>query len=124
MNEMIRRILNTSSRLDWEEHTAPILTDYMVRMKKAEYSEIYRKIVLEKTFKRHDKMVKEDEEGRRPLHRPKDWQKEERLKDKKRKRYNWGTKGGCIAPIIIPPTPNSELLQIIREVQGLRPNPD
>ena len=82
MNEMIRRILNTSSRLDWEEHTAPILTDYMVRMKKAEYSEKYRKIVLEKTFKRHDKMVKEDEEGRRPLHRPKDWQKEERQKDK------------------------------------------
>ena len=34
VNELIRRILNTSSRLDWEEHTAPILKEYMVRMKK------------------------------------------------------------------------------------------
>ena len=57
------------------------------------------------------------------MHRPKDWQKEERLKDKKRKRYNWGTKGGCIAPIIIPPTPNSELLQMLREVARVETQP-
>ena len=53
---------------------------------------------------------------RRPMHRPKHWQKEERLKDKRRKKHTWATKGGCIAPIIIPPTPNSELLNMLRDV--------
>ena len=31
------------------------------------------------------------------------------------KKQTWATKGGCIAPIIIPPTPNSELLNMLRE---------
>ena len=35
VNEMMRRILNTSNRLSWREQTAPLLTDYMVRMKEA-----------------------------------------------------------------------------------------
>ena len=116
VNEIVRRILNTSSKLDWNDTTAPLLTDYMMRMKEAEYSEKYRKIVLEKAFKNYDRMVKDEEEARRPMHRPKHWQKEERLKDKRRKKHTWATKGGCIAPIIIPPTPNSELLNMLRDV--------
>ena len=108
--------MNTSSKLDWNDTTAPLLTDYMMRMKEAEYSEKYRKIVLEKAFKNYDRMVKDEEEARRPMHRPKHWQKEERLKDKRRKKHTWATKGGCIAPIIIPPTPNSELLNMLRDV--------
>jgi hypothetical protein len=35
INEIVRRILNTSSRLDWDNQTSPLLTDYMVRMKEA-----------------------------------------------------------------------------------------
>ena len=57
------------------------------------------------------------------MHRPKDWQKEDRMKDKRRKKYSWGTTGGCIAPIIIPPTPNSELLQMLREVARVETQP-
>ena len=108
--------MNTSSRLDWTDQIAPILTDYMVRMKEAGYDEKYRKLILEKAFKNHDRIVKDAEEGRTPVNRPKDWQKEERMKDKRRKRHTWGTRGGCIAPIIIPPTPNSELLKMLRDV--------
>ena len=122
-NEMMRRILNTSNRLDWGEQTAPLLTDYMVRMKEAGYNEKYRKQVLEKTFRIHDRKMKDDSEGIRPINRPKDWQKEERMKDKRRKKYTWGTKGGCIAPIIIPPTPNSELLHMLREVAKVEAQP-
>ena len=108
--------MNTSSKLDWNDTTAPLLTDYMMRMKEAEYSEKYRKIVLEKAFKNYDRMVKDEEEARRPMHRPKHWQKEERMKEKRRKKHTWATSGGCITPIIIPPTPNSELLSILSQV--------
>ena len=41
--EMIRRIVNTSTRLDWCTHVAPVLTDYMGRMMQAGYDKIYRK---------------------------------------------------------------------------------
>ena len=60
-------------------------------------------------------MLKDEEEGNKPMHRPKDYQKVERMKSKRMKKNTWATKGGCIAPIIIPPTPNSELLNMLRE---------
>ena len=104
VNEIIRRILNTSSRLDWDNQTSPLLTDYMVRMKEAGYNEKYRKMVLERAFKNYDRMVNDADDGRKPLHRPKDWQKEERIRDKRRKKHTWATKDGCIASIIIPQT--------------------
>ena len=90
--------------------------DWSCPLKSQQLLEKYRKLVLEKAFKSYDRMVKEAEEGRKPLNRPKDWQKEERRKEKRRKKHSWATSGGCIAPIIIPPTPNSELLSMLREV--------
>ena len=63
-----------------------------------------------------DKMKKEEEDGIQPINRPKDWQLDERRKEKQRKRHTWSTQGGYIAPIIIPSTPNSELLTMLREV--------
>ena len=116
MNEVVRRILNTSTRLEWSEYVAPALTDYMVRMKVAGYDELYRKRTLEQALRIFDKMVIDDEDGVRPIHRPGNWQKEERRNEKRKKKRDWGTKGGCIAPIIIPSTPNSELLIMLREV--------
>ena len=40
VNEVVRSVLNTSARLDWSEHVAPVLTDYFVRMKHGGYNEI------------------------------------------------------------------------------------
>ena len=45
--EVLRRLFNTSHRLDWEKETAPIVTDYMKRMKDAGYCEKYRRDVLQ-----------------------------------------------------------------------------
>ena len=58
----------------------------------------------------------DEKEGIRPVHRPKDRFPVERRHQKQNKRHSWGTKGGCIAPIIIPSTPDSELLHMLREV--------
>ena len=39
----------------------------------------------------------------------------ERRKEKQQKKKNWATKGGFIAPIVVPATPNSELKNGLQE---------
>ena len=38
------------------------------------------------------------------------------VKDKKKKKHSWSTEGGYVAPIFVPPTPNSELASILKDV--------
>ena len=116
VQEILRRILNFSERLDWHSDIAPVVTEYMRRMMVGGYSEGYRKNVLCHAIRIYDKMCRESESGERPLFRPKDWNREERIIDKRKKKYGWSTKGGYIAPIIVPATPNSGLAKALREV--------
>ena len=114
--ELIRRMLNCSVRLDWQHQVAPILTEYMARMRDGGYSQGYRRNVLQHALAVYDKMRKEDEDGTTPLNRPSSWQLDERRKRKKKRRHEWSTKGGHIAPIFVPPTPNSELAAQLRRI--------
>ena len=116
VRELVRRMLNTSVRLDWDTMFAPVLTDYMERMKTAGYAENYRRSSLAHAFRIYDKMKKDDQEETRPLHRPKDWNLEERRIQKRKKKRSWSCTGGHTAPIIIPATPNGELLHLLRDV--------
>ena len=101
--------MNTSRRLNWDSYVAPVLTDYMERMAAAGYNEDYRKHVLLNSFAVYDSKVKRHIDGECPLNRPSGYRKKERRKEKQKKKRDWGTKGGFIAPIIIPATPNGEL---------------
>ena len=123
VNEVLRSILNTSHRLDWSTSVAPFLTEYMLRMLRAGYDEMYRRRTLEQAIRIHDRMLKDEEEGGRPIHRPRSLEQEGRRKDKRNKRKAWSTKGGCIAPIIVPSTPNGELLSMLREVAETEAHP-
>ena len=114
--EIVRRMLNTSQKLDWSLYVAPILTEYMQRMKLAGYGERYRKAVLLRALGIYDKMMEENEEGIRPLNRPRVWQQDERRRKKKSKKRNWSARGGYIAPIFVPATPGGELAQMLRDV--------
>ena len=42
VQEVLRRMLNTSPKLDWQEHGAPCVTEYMTRMMWAEYDDSFR----------------------------------------------------------------------------------
>ena len=77
------------------------------------YPEKYRTDTLSRSFSIYDKMVQEDSNGTRPLYRPKDWNVVARRKAKEKKKYNWSTRGGHVAPIFVPPTPDSELANFI-----------
>ena len=116
VQETLRRILNTSSRLEWGTDVVPVLTEYMSRMMAAGYDEKYRGSVLTNALRIFDKMKKDQEDGIRPINRPQDWDVEARRIDKKKKKYNWSTRGGYTAPIIVPATPNGELAGMFRKI--------
>ena len=44
--EILRRLLNSSLKLNWETEVAPVVIDFMTRMKIAGYTENYRRKVL------------------------------------------------------------------------------
>ena len=50
------------------------------------------------------------------MYREKNFQRIERKKQKGTKKHNWSTKGGYIAPIMVPSTPNGELAKALRGV--------
>ena len=123
VREMVRRMLNTSGRLEWDTHVAPVLMDYLARMMEAGYNEPYRKVTLERALAVFDQMKDKENKGIQPINRPKDWNLAERRKQKNKKQRSWATRGGFIAPIIIPSTPNSELLKMMREVARTESEP-
>ena len=119
--ELLRRMLNSSPQLDWKTGVAPVLSEYMLRMMRSGYPEKYRLDTISRALRIYDDMVQKDLDGTRPLYRPKDWNRAERQKAKQKKRYEWSTRGGFIAPIFVPPTPNSELansLKVIAESEA------
>jgi hypothetical protein len=123
VNEVVRRILNTSSRLEWSSYTAHALIDYFAWMKVAGYNEKYRKRTLQQGLRIYDKMLEDARDGVRPVQWPKNWQPIERRRKKRDKKQSWATKNGCVAPIIIHSTPNSELLYLLREVAEAEAQP-
>ena len=113
VSELVRRLSNTSVKLDWDTHTAPILSDYMSRMKQAGYSEDYRKHVLKNALARYDKRLSDDKNGLSPMNRPSGFNFIERKKQKQLKKKNWYAKEGYTAPLFVAATPNSELANML-----------
>ena len=88
----------------------------MGRMYLAGYGEGYRRNALQHAFRILDEKEKEVREGIRPRFRKKEWETERRKVEKKMRKQNWSTKGGHIAPIIVPSTPRGELADMLRRV--------
>ena len=88
----------------------------MARMRNSGYPDKYRMDTLIRALGIFDKMVEDDTKGLRPIYRLKDWNIVAWKKQKERKKYDWSTKGGHIAPIFVPPTTNSELASLMKEV--------
>ena len=53
---------------------------------------------------------------KKTLYRQKDWNRVARLKEKRKKKHEWSTRGGYIGPISVPPTPNSELAKSLKAI--------
>ena len=113
-----------SPLLDWSEHCAPVLTEYLRRMMAAGYDEKYRKDILCQATNIYDSKLKNDADGSVPLNRPSGYRKLERRKEKIQSRRTWSTKGGYTAPIIVQSTPGGVLAKMMREVAEQESTPD
>ena len=56
IQEILRRMLNTSPKLDWQTCGAPVITDYMGRMREAGYGEGMRRDVLQHSARIYARM--------------------------------------------------------------------
>ena len=115
--EGLRILRNTKLDVPWSEK-AEMLTDFSARLRYSGYSERYRQQVIESVLAGWDKMVKEEEEGRRPINRPREWQADKRRMDKKVKKNSWYKAGGYSTVIFCPYTPNGELAQRWRQIEA------
>ena len=115
--EGLRILRNTKLEIPWSEK-AEMLSDFSARLRYSGYNQRFRQEVIESVLVGWDKMVKEQEEGRRPINRPREWQADQRRMDKKRKKYSWYKAGGFSTVIFCPYTPNGELAKRWREIEA------
>ena len=90
--ECLRRIRNTKLELGngvRNEH----LNKFMVKLKNSGYSANYRTQILKSALNAFEKMLEEDRNGTKPLYRNREWNRENRMKDKENKRNNWYKQG-------------------------------
>ena len=76
--------------------------------------------VVKSALNAYDRIREKDERGEVPMYRPRNWNKEEREEEKKRKKSNWfrGKEGKNESVLFVPATPGGELKKKYQEVIG------
>ena len=105
------------------EFKAEFVQDYVVRMYHAGYTAKFRQEVVSQAVARYEGMLQADREGRHPLYRQRDWQKQEREKKKKTKKTSWLNKDAYDTVIMVQATPGGELAKKYQQVIETHPGP-
>ena len=111
----IRR--NIRPQLSWEV-TVKHLNNLSKRMAISGWNEKERLQIIKAGVIGYDVMLKTEEEGGRPINRPKSWELDKRQKNKQMKGKNWFSKGGYDVPLFIPHTPGGLLARRMREKEA------
>ena len=80
-----------------------------MKMQYSGYNQIFRYHVVNGAMKAYEKIKEKEALGIRPMHRPKDWERQSRRKLKEQKKRNWYKEGGFDSVIFVTMTPNGEL---------------
>jgi hypothetical protein len=86
--EVLRVRLNCSKLILWE-NVVQMVQEMVLRMQYSGYSKKFRYEVVNSALKAYRIRQDEEEEGVRPMHRPKSWNKNEREEAKVWKKENW-----------------------------------
>ena len=63
-------------------------------------------------------MLEEEENGGRPINRPKSWEEDKRQRKKELQKRTWFRKGGFDVPLFVPHTPRGVLAKAMREKEA------
>ena len=113
----LTRLLNTSVELGKDKQDE-ILSHYMKKLQTSGYDSKYRLEILKSILKGWKIIKEKAEAGERPLHRSREFEKENRMRQKSDKKMNWykGKDGKAFNSVLmIPATPNGELRKAIEE---------
>ena len=69
----------------------------------------FRREIIDSGIKAYRQMEENDRQGRIPLHRTREWKRNERERMKRVKKEEWFKKGGYESLIFVPATPKAEL---------------
>ena len=120
--EVLRIIRHCSKLITWEEVRGHI-NKFMMKMQLSGYDQAFRCDIVKSAINAFEIMMEKEEMEIRPMHRPKEWQKAERMEQKERKKKDWYKQGGFDSVIFIPSTPKGELKRLYHHAirsSGLR----
>ena len=107
--EGVRRLINTSLEYS-KEVKDEILSTYMQKLHNSGYDQQFRKEILLSVKNAFNKIVTKHESGEKPIHRDREFKKEERRKEKNNKVKSWYRKGDHHDSVMfVPITPGSVL---------------
>ena len=106
--EVLRIMLHCSRNLPWDVVPGHI-NKFMLKMQLSGYEEIFRYEVSKSAINAFQTMMMNEERGIRPIHRPKEWQRMERMEQKEEKRKSWYKQGGFDSVLFVPSTPGGKL---------------
>ena len=105
VEEGLRRLRNHSRGLEWER-SRKVMEDWSRKLRRSGYPATMKHEVIKAAVDKYEKMCMEEDEGVRPIHRPRSWKEKERRREKELKRTNWHQSKAkqVSAPLIIDPT--------------------
>ena len=77
VEEGVRRLRNHSRELEWER-SRKVMEDWSRKLRRSGYPATMRHEVIKAAVDRYEKMCMEEDEGVRPIHRPRNWKEKER----------------------------------------------
>ena len=128
VEEGMRRLRNHSRGLEWQK-SRECMEKWARKLKKSEYPETFRHQVIKAAVDKWRKMCSVEDEGGRPVHRPREWRRRERRLAKENKKMSWHRSEDTVkasAPLILDPIPGTMVEQIKTEcskferVHGIR----
>ena len=102
VEEGVRRLRNNSRGLDWEKRRS-VMEGWSRKLKRSGYPATFRHQVVKAAVDKWERMCKDEDEGRRPIHRAREWQMKARRREKESKREAWhkSENGQVSAPLIL-----------------------
>ena len=121
--ECLRILRNTKIELG-RSVQVKYLNEFMLKLKNSGYSVKFRKQILDSASKAFEKMKSDDQSGAKPMFRDRNWNKDERAKEKERKRINWykteekSTEIEYKSVLFVPVTKGGILAKAMKKTRG------
>ena len=127
VEEGVRRLRNTARGLD-DEKRRSVMEKWSRKLRRSGYPATWRHEVIKAAYEKFDKMCNDEDNGVRPIHRPREWKERERRLEKEAKVSNWhkSKPNQVSAPLILDPTAGSlskdakEVCRKFEQVTGMR----